>query len=132
MDFEKLEPYQGGLAELGVPTLLLWGDEDQFAPVAAARRFEREIPGARLVVDRGRRPLRLRRAAERCADEVVALPGYELVEVEPDAHDAAAGAGADLDQVAELVDDPEPAPGELSRLRPGAPGERIRDAPARR
>jgi haloalkane dehalogenase len=31
-----------------VPTLLLWGADDQFAPLAGAHRFEREIPGARL------------------------------------------------------------------------------------
>ena len=37
MDFEKLEPYQGKLAELGVPTLILWGAEDKFAPLGGAR-----------------------------------------------------------------------------------------------
>jgi haloalkane dehalogenase len=49
-DFEKLRPYEGCLAELGVPTLLLWGEEDAFAPVAGGHRFEREIPGSELVV----------------------------------------------------------------------------------
>ncbi len=49
MDFEKLAPYQGRLAGLGVPTLLLWGERDPFAPLAGAKRFQREIPGARLV-----------------------------------------------------------------------------------
>jgi len=49
-DFEKLRPYEGRLAALGVPTLLLWGAGDPFAPVGGARRFEREIPGARLEV----------------------------------------------------------------------------------
>ena len=53
MDFYKLEPYQGKLAELGVPTLLLWGAEDEFAPLGGARRFEREIPGAKLVALEG-------------------------------------------------------------------------------
>ena len=52
-DFEKLEPYEGKLAGLGVPTLLLWGENDPFAPVAGAHRFKREIPGARLVVIEG-------------------------------------------------------------------------------
>ncbi len=50
MDFEKLSPYEGKLAELGVPTLLVWGADDTFAPLAGARRFEREIPEAELVV----------------------------------------------------------------------------------
>ena len=53
MDFEKLAPYDGKLATLGVPTLLLWGAEDGFAPIAGAHRFEREIPNARLVAIEG-------------------------------------------------------------------------------
>lgn len=53
MDFEKLAPYEGRLAELGVPTLLVWGADDQFAPLAGAERFEREIPGARLMAFEG-------------------------------------------------------------------------------
>jgi haloalkane dehalogenase len=53
MDFEKLAPYEGKLSELGVPTLLVWGADDQFAPLAGAHRFEREIPGARLAVFEG-------------------------------------------------------------------------------
>jgi haloalkane dehalogenase len=49
-DFSKLVPYEGRLAALGVPALLLWGEDDQFAPVAGARRFQRELPGAELEV----------------------------------------------------------------------------------
>ena len=49
-DFPKLEPYRGKLAALGVPTLILWGARDEFAPVAGAYRFSKEIPGSRLVV----------------------------------------------------------------------------------
>lgn len=49
-DFEKLEPYQGRLAALGVPFLALWGEDDPFAPVAGGQRFVDEIPGARLEV----------------------------------------------------------------------------------
>jgi haloalkane dehalogenase len=49
-DFEKLAPYVGRLDALGVPTLVLWGADDPFAPVAAAHRFAREIPHARLEV----------------------------------------------------------------------------------
>src|SRR5918995_6310083 len=47
-DFSKLEGYH--LAALGVPTLLLWGEDDAFAPVAGALRFERELPETELVV----------------------------------------------------------------------------------
>jgi haloalkane dehalogenase len=49
-DFPKLEPYRGKLAALGVPTLIVWGAKDEFAPVAGGYRFQKEIPGARLVV----------------------------------------------------------------------------------
>jgi haloalkane dehalogenase len=47
-DFEQLEPYEGKLADLDVPTLILWGESDAFAPVAGAHRFLDEIPGAEL------------------------------------------------------------------------------------
>ena len=43
----------GRLASLGVPVLLLWGPEDRYVPVAAARRFMRELPGAELIVLEG-------------------------------------------------------------------------------
>jgi haloalkane dehalogenase len=52
-DFEKLAPYEGKLAQLGVPTLLLWGADDFAAPIAGAHRLEREIPGSELVVLEG-------------------------------------------------------------------------------
>jgi haloalkane dehalogenase len=49
-EFSELESYRGRLAALGVPTLLLFGSEDPFVPVATAHRFAREIPHARLEV----------------------------------------------------------------------------------
>jgi len=49
MDFEKLRPWQGCLAELDVPALVLWGADDEFAPLRGGERFAREIPGAELV-----------------------------------------------------------------------------------
>jgi haloalkane dehalogenase len=49
-DFERLQPYEGRLAELGVPVLLLWGETDAFVPVAAAQRFAAELPDTELVV----------------------------------------------------------------------------------
>ena len=73
MDFEKLEPYDGRLAELGVPTLLVWGEKDEFAPLAGAKRFEREIPGARLVVMEGGGHFPFDEHPERCAAEVAAF-----------------------------------------------------------
>ena len=49
-DFEKLEPYGGLLAALGVPALLIWGAEDPMAPVKSGRVLREELPGSRLVV----------------------------------------------------------------------------------
>lgn len=53
MDFEKLVPYEGKLGGLGVPTLLLWGAEDKFAPIGGAYRFKKQIPDAELVAIEG-------------------------------------------------------------------------------
>jgi haloalkane dehalogenase len=50
-DFEKLAGYR--LADLGVPVQLVWGDGDEFAPLAGAHRFERELPDTELVVLEG-------------------------------------------------------------------------------
>lgn len=49
-DFGKLAPYEGRLAGLGVPVKLIWGAGDEFAPVAGAHRFLRELPHAELAV----------------------------------------------------------------------------------
>jgi haloalkane dehalogenase len=49
-DFDKLVPYQGAVAGLGVPALILWGEEDRFASVKMARRFHEELPGSELAV----------------------------------------------------------------------------------
>jgi haloalkane dehalogenase len=52
-DFQKLEPYQGRLAALGIPALILWGADDPFSPLGGARRLAAEIPGARLEIVAG-------------------------------------------------------------------------------
>jgi haloalkane dehalogenase len=49
-DFEKLEPYQGALARLDLPTLIVWGAQDGFASPRMAHRFQDEIPGSELAV----------------------------------------------------------------------------------
>jgi haloalkane dehalogenase len=69
-DFEKLERYEGQLARLGVPTLILWGENDLFAPVAGAYRFQREIPDAKLVVLEGAGHFVYADEPSRCAREV--------------------------------------------------------------
>ncbi|HEY3864737.1 MAG TPA: alpha/beta hydrolase [Solirubrobacteraceae bacterium] len=49
-DFEKLIPYEGRVAALDLPTLILWGEEDKFAGVKMAQRFHEELPGSELVL----------------------------------------------------------------------------------
>ena len=49
-DFAKLEAYDGKLAALGLPALILWGGKDEFAPVGGAHRFHKQLPGSKLVV----------------------------------------------------------------------------------
>jgi haloalkane dehalogenase len=49
-DFSKLEPYEGCVAALGVPALVLWGAQDRFAGVKMAHRFHSDLPDSELVV----------------------------------------------------------------------------------
>jgi haloalkane dehalogenase len=49
-DLDELEPYQGRLAGLGVPALILWGQQDDYLPLDYASRFAEQIPGAKLVL----------------------------------------------------------------------------------
>jgi haloalkane dehalogenase len=70
-DFSKLERFD--LASLGVRALLIWGEEDDFAPVAGAHRFERELPDTELVVVQGARHFVWEDAPEECA---AALTGF--------------------------------------------------------
>jgi len=72
-DFGKLQPYEGRLAKLGVPTLILWGENDDYAPVAGAYRFGKEIPGAKLVIVEGAGHFVWEDDPERCAREVIAF-----------------------------------------------------------
>jgi haloalkane dehalogenase len=70
-DFSKLERYD--LAGLGVPVLLVWGEQDEFSPVAGAHRFERELADTELVVVQGARHFVWEDAPEQCA---AALTGF--------------------------------------------------------
>jgi haloalkane dehalogenase len=52
-DFEKLAPYEGCLAALGVPALIVWGEQDRFASVRMAHRFHAELPGSEVAIFAG-------------------------------------------------------------------------------
>ena len=58
----QLELYRSGelselaeydLAAVDAPALILWGEDDPFAPVAGAHRFDKELPDTELVVVEG-------------------------------------------------------------------------------
>lgn len=49
-DFSKLAAYEGKLTQLGVPALIVWAEKDEFAPVAGAYRFKKELPDSTVVV----------------------------------------------------------------------------------
>jgi haloalkane dehalogenase len=70
-DFRKLERFD--LASLGVPVLLVWGEDDEFAPLAGAHRFERELPDTELAVVPGARHFVWEDAPEECAEALTAF-----------------------------------------------------------
>lgn len=70
-DFEKLVPYDGRLGELGLPALIVWGEEDEFSPLGGARRFHEEIEDSRLVVIEDAGHFVIEEHPGRCADEIV-------------------------------------------------------------
>ena len=49
-DFEKFIPYEGRLAALGAPALIVWGGRDRFASAQMAHRFHRELDGSELAI----------------------------------------------------------------------------------
>jgi haloalkane dehalogenase len=69
-DFPKLKRFDGKLAELGLPTLLLWGETDPFAGMSSAYHFQRDIPGAELVMVEGAGHFVIDDEPERCAREI--------------------------------------------------------------
>ncbi|MCQ8183861.1 alpha/beta fold hydrolase [Parvularcula maris] len=60
----------GRLGEINAPTLILWGEEDRLIPVAAGRVFERDIPGAELIVYEGVGHLPMEEAPDRTAEDI--------------------------------------------------------------
>jgi haloalkane dehalogenase len=70
-DPDELKPYQPRLAALGVPTLVLWGQQDEYLPLDYASRFATQVPGSKLVLLEGVRHFLFEDEPERCAREVV-------------------------------------------------------------
>lgn len=70
-NFEEIDP--GCLARLTMPTLVLWGESDPFAPVGGAHRFVRELEDAELEVVDGAGHFVYEDAPEECAAAVTAF-----------------------------------------------------------
>jgi haloalkane dehalogenase len=49
-EFEKLIPFEGRVAALNLPALIVWGRQDRFAGVAMAERFHVELSGSELAI----------------------------------------------------------------------------------
>jgi pimeloyl-ACP methyl ester carboxylesterase len=58
------------LAELTVPTLILWGERDPLIPVEAAYWYARQIPASKLIVYPGIGHIPMEEAAERSASDL--------------------------------------------------------------
>jgi haloalkane dehalogenase len=71
VDLDELKPYQSKLAALEVPTLILWGQGDEYLPPDYASRFAEQIPGSNLVLLEGVRHFLFEDEPERCAQEVI-------------------------------------------------------------
>jgi haloalkane dehalogenase len=68
-EFSELAGYD--LATVDAPALVLWGEDDPFAPLAGAERFVRELPDATLVVVEGAGHFVYDDEPERCSAAVV-------------------------------------------------------------
>jgi haloalkane dehalogenase len=72
-EFSELEDYD--LATVGAPALILWGEDDPFAPVAGAHRFAKELPDTELVVVGGAKHFVFDDEPEACSAAVRAFLG---------------------------------------------------------
>jgi pimeloyl-ACP methyl ester carboxylesterase len=70
-DFSELEAYD--LSSVDAPSLILWGEDDPFAPIAGAHRFERELKDTSLVVVEGAKHFVFDDEPARCSAEVIAF-----------------------------------------------------------
>ncbi len=70
-DLDELKPYQRRLAALEVPTLILWGQQDEYLPLDYASRFAEQIPSSKLVLLESVRHFLFEDEPERCAREVI-------------------------------------------------------------
>ena len=82
-DFEKLEPYRGKLTALGVPAKIIWGAKDEFAPIAGAYRFQKELPESKLVVLDEAGHFLMEDDPDRVAREIAEFVAVRVTEAQP-------------------------------------------------
>jgi haloalkane dehalogenase len=70
-EFSELKDYD--LSTVGAPALLLWGEDDPFAPIAGAHRFARELADTELVVVEGAKHFVYDEEPQRCSAAVVSF-----------------------------------------------------------
>jgi haloalkane dehalogenase len=70
-EFSELEDYD--LTTVRAPSLILWGADDPFAPVAGAHRFDAELDDTTLVVVEGAGHFVYDDEPERCSREIVSF-----------------------------------------------------------
>ncbi|NYV76026.1 alpha/beta fold hydrolase [Streptomyces sp. UH6] len=70
-DSRYTEEITGQLASLTMPVRILWGERDQWQPLAYAQRLAEDIPGARLTVVPGAGHFVMEDAPERVTEEVL-------------------------------------------------------------
>jgi pimeloyl-ACP methyl ester carboxylesterase len=72
-DFGELAEYR--LADLDVPVLIVWGENDELSPTAGAYRFDEELPDTELAVIEGAGHFVWDEQPERCAETLTAFLG---------------------------------------------------------
>ncbi len=65
------EAFIGEIGKINVPTLIMWGRDDLWIPLEDAHRFNREIPGSRLVVYDGVGHVPMEEIPEKTADDAM-------------------------------------------------------------
>jgi haloalkane dehalogenase len=70
-EFSELKDYD--LSAVGAPALILWGEEDPFAPVAGAHRFAAELPDSELVVFEGAKHFVFDDEPEKCSQTILSF-----------------------------------------------------------
>ncbi len=73
MTSRSSSPTRASWPPSAAPTKIIWGEDDEFAPVAGAHRLAAEIPGAEVAVIEGARHFVVEDAPDRYCEELAAF-----------------------------------------------------------